>query len=480
MRVGTIAIAVVISLLAAAEGRAAASPPGGSPPRPNIVYIVADELGWKDVGFHGSDIQTPNLDRLAAGGARLDQFYAQPMCTPSRAALMTGRYPHRYGLQTLVIPSAGTYGLPTEEWILPQALKSAGYSTAIVGKWHLGHADRKYWPRQRGFDTQYGPLLGEIDYFTHSAHGTRDWFREEQPVREEGYVTRLLGDEAVRQIQRVDLSKPFFLYLAFTAPHSPYQAPKEALERYAKIADPARRAYAAMITAMDDEIGRVVRALEARKIRERTLVVFQSDNGGPREAKFTGEVDMSKGSIPPDNGPYRAGKGTLYEGGTRVVALASWPGHIAPGSTAKGPIHIVDMFPTLARLAGASLEGHPPRDGMDVWPAMGEGAPSPRDEVVYDIEPFRAAARRGDWKLVWRATLPSQVELFNLAADPEEKSNLADREPQRVAELQKWIEALSREAAPPLLLGQAFPELKHLMFGSVALPEDARLTQDQP
>jgi len=140
--------------------------------KPNILYIMADDMGWKDVGFHGSDIKTPNLDRLAENGARLEQFYAQPRSTPSRAGLLTGRYPHRYGLQTIVIPSAGKYGLATDEWLLPQALKEAGYKTAIVGKWHLGHADRKYWPRQRGFDYQYGPLLGEIDYFTHAAHGT--------------------------------------------------------------------------------------------------------------------------------------------------------------------------------------------------------------------------------------------------------------------------------------------------------------------
>jgi len=135
--------------------------------KPNIVYILADDLGWKDVGFHGSDIKTPNIDRLAATGARLEQFYAQPMCTPTRAALLTGRYPIRYGLQTFVIPSSGTYGLAMDEWLLPQALKEAGYKTAIIGKWHLGHADKKYWPRQRGFDYQYGPLIGELDYFTH-------------------------------------------------------------------------------------------------------------------------------------------------------------------------------------------------------------------------------------------------------------------------------------------------------------------------
>jgi arylsulfatase A-like enzyme len=142
--------------------------------KPNIVFIVADDLGWKDVGFHGSDIKTPTLDKLAAGGARLEQFYAQPMCTPTRAALMTGRYPLRYGLQTAVIAAAHTYGLPTDEWLLPQALKDAGYKTAIVGKWHLGHADWKYWPRQRGFDHQYGPRIGEIDYFEHEAEGVTD------------------------------------------------------------------------------------------------------------------------------------------------------------------------------------------------------------------------------------------------------------------------------------------------------------------
>src|SRR5262245_53421977 len=188
----------VVALSASSVGGVplAAAQPEASPP--HIVYIVSDDLGRKDVGFHGSEIRTPNLDKLAQGGARLEQFYAQPMCTPSRAALMTGRYPNRYGLQTAVIPSAGKYGLPTDEFTLPQALHQAGYKTAIVGKWHLGHAKQEFWPRQRGFDYQYGPLLGEIDYFTHSAHGVRDWFRDNQPVVETGYVTTLLGQDAAK------------------------------------------------------------------------------------------------------------------------------------------------------------------------------------------------------------------------------------------------------------------------------------------
>jgi len=206
--------------------------------KPNIVYIVADDLGWKDVGFHGSDIKTPHIDRLAQGGATLEQFYAQPMCTPTRACLMTGRYPFRYGLQTAVILGPHTYGLPTYEWLLPQALKEAGYRTAIIGKWHLGHADRKYWPRQRGFDYQYGPLIGEIDYFTHESNDVIDWYRNNEPLKEEGYSTTLIGNEAVRLINEHDPATPLYLYLTFNAPHSPYQAPQEYIDRYKNIGNP--------------------------------------------------------------------------------------------------------------------------------------------------------------------------------------------------------------------------------------------------
>jgi arylsulfatase A-like enzyme len=210
-----------LTLLAIVQGNNLAC---ASDRAPNILYIVADDLGWKDVGFHGSDIKT-NLDDLAGKGAKLEQFYAQPMCTPTRAAIMTGRYPMRYGLQTAVIPQGHTYGLATDEWLLPQALKDAGYETAIIGKWHLGHADRKFWPRQRGFDYQYGPLIGEIDYFTHKVDGKVDWYRNNEVVDEEGYSTTLLGNDAVRLIQEHDPTAPLFHYLAFNAVHTPYQAP---------------------------------------------------------------------------------------------------------------------------------------------------------------------------------------------------------------------------------------------------------------
>ena len=234
--------------------------------KPNIVHIVADDLGWKDVGFNGcEDIRTPNLDALAAGGAKFTQFYVQPMCTPTRAALMTGRYPFRYGLQTIVIPGPADYGLDTSEWLLPQCLKEAGYKTAIIGKWHLGHADMKYWPKQRGFDYQYGAMIGELDYYTHSDAGVLDWFRNNEPVKEEGYTTQLIGNDAVRYINEQDSEKPFYLYLAFNAPHTPYQAPKDYVDRYSNIEDPTRRIYAGMVTCLDDEIGRVIAGINRQR-----------------------------------------------------------------------------------------------------------------------------------------------------------------------------------------------------------------------
>lgn len=450
---------------------------GASAPRPHIVHIVADDMGWKDVGFNGAvDLRTPNIDALASGGARLNQFYAQPMCTPTRAALMTGRYPFRYGLQTAVILSVSDYGLDTDEWLMPQALKEAGYATAIVGKWHLGHADRKYWPRQRGFDYQYGPIIGEVDYFEHEESGVLDWFRNNEPVREEGYATTLLGRDAARLIERHDPATPLYLYLTFNAPHTPYQAPQEYIDRFGDIEEPTRRVYAAMIASLDDEIGRVVEALERKNMRDDTLIVFHSDNGGTRNAMFAGVMaDMSSVKIPCDNGPFRNGKGTLYEGGTRVCALANWPGVIKPGEV-DGLIHAVDLYATFAALAGASTAKAFPLDGIDVWGAIARGESSPRREIVYNVEPFRGAVRQGDWKLVWRTMLPSSVELFNIREDPGETRDLGADHPDMVAALQQRLNDLAQEAAKPLFLVDQFKVVQRNMRGEPLLPiEDEAL-----
>lgn len=448
------------------------SPPlEAAPAAPNIVHIVADDLGWQDVGFNGcKDIKTPNLDALAKEGAKFTQFYVQPMCTPTRAALMTGRYPYRYGLQTAVIPSVSSYGLDTSEHLLPQCLKEAGYKTAIIGKWHLGHADKKYWPKQRGFDYQYGAMIGELDYFTHTEHGVLDWFRDNEPVHEEGYTTNLLGADAVKYIEAQKAGGPFYLYLAFNAPHTPYQAPQEYIDRYPNIAEPTRRIYAGMVACLDDNIGKVVAALDKKGLRENTLILFHSDNGGTHNPMFAGVMaDVSKIKIPCDNGPYRDGKGSLFEGGTRVCALANWPGKITPG-TVDGIIHATDIYPTLARLAGASTKKCKPLDGVDVWPTMAEGKPSPREEVVYNVEPYRAALRQGDWKIIWRTPLPSSVDLYNLAEDPSEKNNLAGAQPERVAAMKLRLDELAKGAAKPLFLVDQFKVVMKNMNGEPVLP----------
>ncbi len=421
--------------------------------KPNIIHIVADDLGWKDVGFNGcTEIKTPNIDALALGGAKFSQFYTQPMCTQTRAALMTGRYPFRYGLQTIVIPGPAGYGLDTSEHLLPQCLKEAGYTTAIIGKWHLGHADTKFWPKQRGFDYQYGAMIGELDYFTHSDAGVVDWFRNNKPLNEKGYTTQLIGNDAVNYINQRTADEPFYLYLTFNAPHTPYQAPQNYVDLYKNIQEPTRRIYAGMVTCLDDEIGRVVDAVNKKGFRDNTLIVFHSDNGGTTNAMFAGQMtDLSKTKLPCDNGPYRDGKGSLFEGGCRVAACANWPGVIKPQAV-DGVTHAVDLLPTFAALAGASTAKCKPLDGVNVWPMIAEGKASPRSEVIYNIEPFRGALRQGDWKLIWRALIPTSVDLYNLAEDPYEKVNLASANPDKVAAMQERLNALGRDAAKPLAL----------------------------
>lgn len=423
------------------------------PKKPNIIFIMVDDLGWKDVGYHGSDIKTPSLDKLAQTGAKLEQHYAMPMCTPTRAALMTGRYPMRYGLQIGVIPGAGTYSLAMDEYLLPQMLKDAGYKTYMSGKWHLGHAKKEFYPNNRGFDSFYGATVGEIDHFKHASHGVDDWYRNDNPLKEEGFDNSLFGAEAVRLIEAHDTNDPMFLYLAFTAPHTPFQAPQEYLDRYPSIIDANRKAYAAMISVVDDEVGKVVAALEKKGMRDNTLIVFSSDNGGVRSSMFAGDSKV-EGGLPASNAPYREGKGTTYEGGTRVAAFANWPGHIKAG-VVNQPLHMVDWYPTFAKLAGATPTKNKPLDGMDVWSTVSKGAPSPRKEMLYNVDPMGGALRMGDWKLVWKASLPPKVELFDLKSDPSEAKNLATGNQEKVALLQHRLTELAAQMAPPLLLMEA-------------------------
>ncbi len=440
-----------------AQPAAAESPPAASAaPRPNIVFFLIDDLGWGDVGYHGSDIKTPVIDNLAASGVRLEQFYAQPLCTPTRAALMTGRYPCRHGLQVDVIYPWSQFGLPLEERTLAQALRGSGYKTAICGKWHLGHFRREYLPTARGFDHQYGLYYGATDYFTHMREGTTlDWHRDDRACREEGYSTFLLADEAVRRIRERNRAKPLFLYVPFNAVHDPYQVPPKYAEPYANREEPLRT-YAGMAAAMDEAIGRIMAAVDEQGLRRDMLIIFSSDNGG-----------VIKGKVVCNNGRYRAGKATVYEGGVRVAAFASWQGRIKPGTVVNEPLHMVDFYPTLLRLAGASLEQKLPLDGRDAWPTIAEGKPSPHEEILINAAPRGGAILVGQWKLVLTSSASAKraveakepqkqgedafdkVELFNLATDPGEQENLAEKHPEKVRELRVRYEALARQAVPP-------------------------------
>jgi arylsulfatase A-like enzyme len=299
-----------------------------------------------------------------------------------------------------------------------------------------------------------------------------DWFRDNEPLNEEGYTTTLIGQDAVKYLSAQQPDKPFYLYLTFNAPHTPYQAPQEYIDRYKSIADPTRRTYAGMVTCLDDEIGKVVAALEKHHLRDNTLILFHSDNGGTKNAMFAGVMaDMSKVKIPCDNGPYRDGKGSLFDGATRVCALANWPGKIKAG-TVDGLIHAVDLYPTLASLAGASTKKCKPLDGVNVWDTLSTGAASPRTEIVYNIEPFRGAVRQGDWKLIWRTMLPSSVDLYNLAEDPSEATNLAERHPDKVTTMQQRLDALAKEAVKPLFLTDQFKVIMKNMAGEPVMPTE--------
>jgi arylsulfatase A-like enzyme len=462
---GSFVARIGICLMAFMVGIQSLAAADASSPRPNILFILADDLGWADVGYHGGEIKTPNIDKLAAAGVRLEQFYVQPVCSPTRAALLTGRYPMRHGLQVGVVRPWAQYGLPLEERTLPQALKEAGYVTAICGKWHLGHFDPAYLPTRRGFDHQYGHYNGALDYFTHMRDGGFDWHRDDKVCRDEGYSTYLLAKECERLIVAHDATKPLFLYVPFNAVHAPHQAPEKYTEPYAHFKG-QRRIYAGMVAAMDEAIGQIVGALEKRGLRKNTLIFFCSDNGGPQPGVVT------------SNGLLRASKGTLYEGGIRVPALAVWDGKLKPGAVCNEPLHIVDWYPTLLKLAGVSLHQKLALDGRDLWPTLAEGKPTPHEEILHNVTPVAGAIRRGDWKLVvnggrgtaepetkpeggqrraaGRASQPQgltlsnpQTELFNIAQDPTEKTDLSEQFPGKLKELRARLDFYAKQAVPP-------------------------------
>ncbi len=422
---------------------------------PNIVFLLIDDLGYADCGFNGGkEILTPNIDKLAHDGTILDSLYVQPVCSPTRTALMTGRYATHTGVYTVVRPHA-TWGMPLGERTLANALKEAGYETAITGKWHLGEFERAYLPTSRGFDHQHGHYFGAIDYFTHTRDGSHDWYHDDKELKEEGYSTHLIAREACRLITTKDQGKPLFLYVPFNGIHAPHQVPDEYLKPYAQLKG-ERQKLAGMLAAVDEAIGQIIATLEKSGLRENTLVIFSTDNGGPK---------------PCDNTPLRGFKGSIWEGGVRGCGFVNWPGKIASGMHNKEPMHTIDWYPTLVNLAGGSLEQKMPLDGKDVWPMLTQGAPSPHDTILCVHSPTSAAVRMGDWKLMMNgadqdsenadedapkkkvkgngAAKGESVELYNLATDIGETTNLAAKEPERVAKMRaKLVEMLKGAVTP--------------------------------
>jgi arylsulfatase A-like enzyme len=361
---------------------------------------------------------------------------------------MTGRYATHTGVYTVVRPHA-KWGLPLQERTLANALQQAGYETAITGKWHLGEFERAYLPTSRGFDHQYGHYFGALDYFTHVRDKTHDWFRDDKELKEEGYTTHLVAKEARRLIESKHRSKPLFLYVPFNGVHSPMQVPDSYLAPYGALTGP-RQKLAGMLAAVDEAIGQIVESLEKAGLRENTLIVFSSDNGGPR---------------PGTNTPLRDFKGSIYEGGVRGCAFANWPSKIPAGQRIQQPMHVIDWYPTLIKLAGGSLEQKLPIDGQDVWPMLTRQAPSPHSAILCVKSPTQAAVRIGDWKLIHHGTADNgsaararagqkrqnakaSLELYNLANDIGETTNLADKEPERLAQMKFKLDELLKDAAP--------------------------------
>ncbi len=399
---------------------------------PNIVLIVADDLGWGDVGYHGSEIVTPAIDGLVAEGVELDRFYAYPVCSPTRVGLLTGCSPARFGIIRPLSPKND--GLDTNKLLLSNLLRDAGYQTWLVGKWHIGAKDTAHRPRARGFKHFYGFLHGGIDYYKHTEFrdSIADWYRNEKPVEEEGYSTDLFAKEATSLIRNRDASTPFFLLLSFNAPHTPLQAPEKIVSRYASIEDESRRTYAAMVTALDSAIADVLNTLADCKLRENTLVVFVSDNGGSTKSGAS-------------NGSLRDGKGSVYEGGIRVPAAVSFPGVLPVGIKCEQRVTVLDLFSTVCEVAQVSIPETLPQDGRSVWPAL-------RDEAVVADKAFcvtterQAAVLRDDWKLVVPQRGQRQdraPQLYRISTDENESEDIAEDFPVVVEQLSNLVEKIT-------------------------------------
>lgn len=437
------------------------------PIAPHVIIILADDMGWNDVGYHGSEIRTPNIDRLAADGIELDRFYAQPSCSPTRAALLTGKSSQALGLFS-PLSKLNPTGLPLTVKLMPEYFREAGYQTSLVGKWHLGFREPAYRPNARGFDHFYGHLTGGIGFWDHVHGGGLDWQRNGETLREEGYSTHLLAAEIDRLITQRDRSKPMFLYAAFNAPHLPNEAPVEAIEQYAHIENPNRRIHAAMVSELDSAIGQLLATLEQQEMLENTLIWFMSDNGGLNSDAFPaavvnwfGRFEHWLGKPLPftflefvrvntlegggDNAPFRKGKQTIYEGGARVPSIIYWKGKLSPGHNAQ-MITVRDVLPTLLAATNVSVMDEPDKpaeefNGANQWLNIASNAAEQApDYLINGLD--GEALYRFPWKLL--ALNSGDVELYRIDEDQTESVDLSAEFPDRVIQLQQALEDYPR------------------------------------
>lgn len=419
-----------------AQNRKTMKPPNGE--KPNIIVILPDDLGWNDVGYHGSFIKTPNIDRLANEGVKFEQHYVMPTCTPSRVSLITGKYPSRYGVLAPAYGEVIDLGDPT----LASLLQDQGYFTAISGKWHLGSPP--YTPLKYGFNSSYGFFDGQIDPYTHEYKmetkltSRRSWHRNDQYLDEEGHATDLITNEAIRIIQE-QRDNPFFLYVAYSVPHYPLSEPNEWTSMYDQYdIYPSRKWYAASVSHMDDGIGQIIDALERTGQRENTLVVFISDNGGQQswysKTEYRGAYADKPHYVLGNNFPLRGWKVDLYEGGIRVPAFANWPGRINP-NTVNTPLHIVDWLPTLVNLANKSEDLNKHKlDGKDIWPLLMDREPEYQAHPLYWKTSGAYAVRDGKWKLIVNRST-NHPELYDLETDFREANDLSQEKPEIVSSM---------------------------------------------
>lgn len=437
-----------------------------TPARPNFLIILSDDQGYADVGVQGcKDFATPHLDSLAQHGIRFTNGYVSaPQCAPSRCGLLTGRYQQRFGYE--YNNAAPGVGLPLTETTIADRLKNAGYATGIIGKWHLG-TEEQFHPLQRGFDEFFGFLGGGHHYLAPTSRAAKlrekDLWRNHAPVEHTKYLTDMFGDEAVQFVERHE-QEPWFLYLAFNAPHVPNEATPEYLARVAGIANETRRVYAAKVTALDDNVGRVLEKLRATGQEDRTLIVFLSDNGAP--------LGHANGGC---NDPFSGQKGDTLEGGIRIPFFAQWKGVLPAGKTVDEPVISLDLAPTFLAAAGVPVPAAAKLDGVNLLPALlGEEPLAPRPlfwrfNFPPNQEPFhKYAIREDDWKLVkcWERTAEGKragsPKLIHLPDDVKEANDQTSAEPQRAAALRERWEAWNRELMAPFNGERHSKEAKHL------------------